>query len=201
MAHLFIVVEGVDGVGKTSVAKRLASEIGAKYILTPMAPLDEIRLQVSNSESVTLTKYINDLQDLRVRFCYYLWAVAHASHQIEKLLISNHVVCDRYISSTLAYHFALDSSLAYFNIDWLNILRPNHEYLLTVGDDEEWNRRLGVRPQQNRSDEYIENDLILLRRVEQEYRRLGLDVIDTSELTVDEVMWVILKKLDMRDKT
>ena len=195
MRHLFIVLEGVDGTGKTSVAKGLAKSLNAEYILTPMTPIDDIQVSLAPSTSIFLRQYVNDMRDLKVRFCYYLWAVTHASHRIREILESRSVVCDRYLSSTLAYHAALDPELTEFDVSKLNILRPDYEFLLTVSDEIEWQRRLGMRPNQNRGDEFIEKDRKLLRSVEQEYYRLGVEPIDTSQTNVDEVIQIILEKI------
>lgn len=40
----FIVIEGIDGTGKTSVARELAIMIDGKYLSTPVPPFDALPL-------------------------------------------------------------------------------------------------------------------------------------------------------------
>lgn len=194
MKNKFIVIEGVDGVGKTSAAKALAKAIGGEYVLTPMMPLDHIMVSLENG-STPINRFVNDLEDIHVRFTFYLWAVVHASHLIRELLKTTSVVCDRYISSTLAYHAALDPLLAGFDVSALNILDPDYEFFLTVQNDEEWHHRLHTREDQSRGDENIEGNWRLLRRVEEEYGRLLLKPIDTSGMTKEQVLGLLLMKI------
>lgn len=192
MKHTFIVLEGVDGTGKTSVAKSLAQKMNAEYVLTPMPPLDEILVPSATTEMIKLTHYINHLNDTHVRFCYYLWAVLHASHRIREILQTHDVICDRYIASTLAYHAALDPKLRNFEISKLDILRPDYEFMLTVSDDGERQNRLKKRPDQNRGDDFIEKDLQFLKTIEQEYLHLGIRPIETFGKSIDQVSNLLL---------
>lgn len=69
-----VAIEGVDGVGKTTLAKRFEQEFGYKYMYPVPAPLKSIR------------KRIEKLSNIEVRFWYYLasnvtlqqvWMIAH----------------------------------------------------------------------------------------------------------------------------
>ena len=80
-----ICIEGIDGTGKTSVARRLAREISATYYSTPPEPFRRIRKRVDRTA------------DPATRFFFYMSSVQRASGEINTLLHSGDVVCDRYI--------------------------------------------------------------------------------------------------------
>lgn len=90
--HLFVVVEGISGSGKTEISKRLAQQILAKYYATPPQPFSKMREEVDRKLS------------LESRFLFYLSSVAHASWEIGDLLKTQSVICDKYFWSTLCYH-------------------------------------------------------------------------------------------------
>src|SRR2546422_940162 len=94
-SHKLIVVEGIDGTGKTTVARRLATAIRAKYLRTPPPRFDSLR------------KYVDKEASVETRFLFYLCSVAYASDIIRRELTKRDVVCDRYLGTTLAYHRAL----------------------------------------------------------------------------------------------
>ena len=44
--HLFIAIEGVDGVGKTTCAKMLAKKLTARYYKTPSGIFEKVRIKI-----------------------------------------------------------------------------------------------------------------------------------------------------------
>ncbi len=93
MKKLFIVLEGLSGSGKSTLCKLLAAKLPAILISTPSPKISEIRKTI-------------DEGDLQTRFLYYLASVSYASEEIRRSLLTSHVICDRYILSTLCYHRA-----------------------------------------------------------------------------------------------
>lgn len=87
----FIIFEAIDGVGKSSIAKMLGSELGAMNCTSPQEPFRSYR------------NYF-DKSDPRVRFLFYLSANLALGKNIEKWTLTTPVVCDRYLLSTLAAH-------------------------------------------------------------------------------------------------
>jgi len=91
----FIALEGIDGSGKTTVCKLLSKKMKAYLYKTPSWPFANLR------------EIIDKTVDIKSRFYFYLSSVFHASAEIEELLKKRHVVCDRYILSTLCYRQTL----------------------------------------------------------------------------------------------
>jgi len=89
---VFVAIEGLDGCGKSTVARLLARRIQAFYYPTPPPLYRKIRHAVDGSHS-------------RVEhFHFYVAALIRASREIEMLLEQGPVVADRYLASTAAYH-------------------------------------------------------------------------------------------------
>ncbi len=118
--NTFIVVEGISGVGKTTVAQELAKKLNAIYIKTPITPLDKMRAEID-------TEYCSEAKAL-----YYLAGIAELSKRITKLLETTSVVVDKYIYSSLVYpkingvHFEIPT--------WANIRNPDYGFLVTVNE-------------------------------------------------------------------
>lgn len=103
----FIVIEGVDGSGKTTAAWKIARNLGAVYFKTPSGVWGHFR-------------NLADRHYSWLRFCYYFAATICASFQIRRLLKSRPVICDRFIHSTWAHHMAEGCRLP--EVDLLNML-------------------------------------------------------------------------------
>lgn len=178
--YLFICLEGVDCVGKTTVAQALAAELGAAYYKSPGGDYAERRFEVDRSYAP------------RERYLFYRDAVRYDSATIMELLKESSVVCDRYIYSTFAVHAALDPSLQTL-FESTNVLLPDHVFLL-VADEDVRIARLQARPFHSGSDD----DLALQRSAERYFREQGHTIIDTSALTVEQTKKGILRLLVAR---
>ncbi len=178
----FIVIEGIDGVGKTTCVPLLAEKIQAACYKIPSGLFKRTRAEIDASA------------DVQVRFSFYLTSVFHASIEIGKLLLSQNVVCDRYIFSTIAYHLALGADLFYLNIAKLPILWPDYSFYLCAREEVR-RRRMALRPGLSPSDVVLERDIELQRRVHQEFLKFPLTIIDNSDLNPDEVCKQILDLL------
>jgi len=101
---MFITLEGPEGSGKTSAAKRIVSELenlGYKVLFTREPGGTPIAEQIRN---VILDK-ANTKLDARAEALLY--AASRRQHLVEKVLPALNegkvVICDRYIDSSLAY--------------------------------------------------------------------------------------------------
>jgi dTMP kinase len=190
--HLFVVIEGVDGVGKTTIAKALAERMNGVYFRTPSPTLEEFARADTMGNVIYLRQYIDQFARVspRTRFVFYLFCVAEAVNHIRQLLKMQDVICDRFVASTLVYHRVLDPGLAAVDVAWAVELKPDHQFLLDIVDDYEHVRRLDGRLL--RSDKLLEQNLAFLNTVKSEFRQLGLHTIDTTGRSVASIVGEII---------
>lgn len=92
---MFIVIEGLDGVGKSTIAKTLAEAIGAEVLSTPGKEFNNIREQLDSI-------YKDNHQ---ARQLFYMSTVVSISDQVRELISKGqNVIVDRYWLSTQVYH-------------------------------------------------------------------------------------------------
>jgi len=90
----FIVLEGLDGVGKTTLAKGLAKELDGEYMSTPGEPFSDCR------------RFIIDAMgdDQLGRALFYASTVSvQGKRALEQVSSGRCVIMDRYWGSTVAY--------------------------------------------------------------------------------------------------
>ena len=170
--YVFISLDGVDGVGKTTVAKLLAADGSSQYHKSPTGPFAQLRKEV-DAHATPLERY-----------CFYRLAMQFDSVQISQLLETNSVVCDRYIASTAAYHIAMDARIRVIHND-AGLLKPHFAFLL--GARSEVRDKRILERAKVLSDVKLEGDSILLDRVAEIFMSFGLIHIDTSDMTAEEV--------------
>lgn len=88
----FVVVEGIDGSGKTTFCSKLSSDLaksGIKHWVTS-EPTQALRDKMASGYAPTLDDFIEDRK-------------AHAVEIKEALDRGEYVICDRYFFSTLVY--------------------------------------------------------------------------------------------------
>ena len=169
--NVFISLEGVDGTGKTSVAKILAADGTFQYYKSPNGAFSQLRAEV-------------DFHAMPIeRYCFYRLATQFDSSRIAEMLTSGPVVCDRYIASTAAYHFAMDARIKNIHTTE-NILQPDYSFLLG-SRPEIRDKRLCERAVKL-SDAKIEKDSTFLDRVAEIFMSFGLIYLDTSDTTAEE---------------
>jgi dTMP kinase len=160
--NIFIVFEGLSGSGKTTIAKKIAKMIGGIYYKTPPYPFSTIRNKID--------KYC----DYDSRFLFYLSSVNYASKNIEKLLESKPVVCDRYILTTICFHKVLGVNV---NNIKLSIIKPDFTFLITCKENERRKRIIYRGLTYNDKMEIkLKTDKFFLS----EYRKYNLLEIDNS---------------------
>lgn len=174
--NVFVSIDGVDGVGKTTVAKLLATDVSFQYHKSPAGPFAQLRKEVD--------AHANPLE----RYCFYRLATQFDSVQISRLLETNSVVCDRYIASTAAYHIAMDARIRVIHSD-AELLKPHFAFLL--GARSEIREKRILERAKVLSDAKLEGDSTLLDRVAEIFMSFGLTYIDTSDITAEEVATTI----------
>jgi len=176
LRNVFVSLEGVDGTGKTSVAKILATDGSFQYYKSPNGAFAQLRAEI-DAHATPIERY-----------CFYRLATQFDSSQIAEMLEKGPVVCDRYIASTAAYHFAMDARIR--NIHTIEgILQPDYSFLLGT--------RPKIRDKRLRertttcSDVKIERDSAFLNRVAEIFMSFGLIYMDTSDTTEEETASMI----------
>jgi len=94
-APKFLVIEGCNGVGKSTITQYLSARLGASTFHYP-PEFVSFRRDVHLDESVAPVP----------RVAYYLAATLHLSDLVRAQLKQSHVVCDRYLASPLALMIA-----------------------------------------------------------------------------------------------
>lgn len=176
LEHIFVSLDGVDGVGKTTVAKLLASDGSFQYYKSPAGPFAQLRKEV-DTHATPLERY-----------CFYRLATEFDSVQISRLLKTKSVVCDRYVASTVAYHIAMDARIRVIHND-AGLLKPHFAFLL--GARSEVRDKRILERAKVLSDAKIEGDSTLLDRVAEIFMSFGLTHIDTSDMTAEEIATTI----------
>jgi thymidylate kinase len=170
----FIVIEGLDGVGKTAVGTALAARLGGRYLHTPPELFGPIRAAVDRVASP------------QTRFLFYLSAVSYASQQFEEMLAQMTIVCDRYIASTIAYQGAMDDQLLEI-VRGVELLQPDITFYL-VADEAVRRRRLAARSKPCGHADQLLEDATYLARVDALYRaQPGIEVVDTTRSGIEEI--------------
>lgn len=176
----FVVIEGIDGCGKSTVARHLVSRLGEKAVLTREPTNTWIGSAVRMGHGRQISPYTDAL----------LFMADRARHTLrirEWLADGKIVVSDRYYHSTVAYQAAyLRSTFPGDAFRWLlesNLqisLKPDLTILLVL-PPEEGLRRISGRAEYSRFEK-----LDFLREVHRNYQRLAR--LDRSMVRVNALM-------------
>lgn len=172
LPHL-VVVESVDGVGKTTLAKKLRDAFGYGYLYPVPNPFAKIRQEVE------------DLSDMEARFWYYLGSNVALQRELKGLIASGaHIVLDRYVYSTVASHHAMGATVGCVNLSQVPFMTPDVAILLTCATEV---RNERIRRRGSESEEYIRRESPILDETERLLLKYPLQVIDTTFLNEDQV--------------
>ena len=189
MSNTFIVIEGLDATGKSTLTPRLAKGLGATLLNCPP------RLDAPDL-SCNLRAHF-DRRPPNQRRAYYRAANLIASEMAEVALKAGHVVMDRYWPSTVAFA-ALDSDSELVQ-EWQGsyppeLRKPDAVILLTV-DEENRMARMRGRGEHVTEEEQNLEDIAQREAVLREYRRFHPIEIDTSNRAPDTVLEIVIAVL------
>lgn len=191
MTGKFIVIEGLDATGKSTLVAKLAESLDATLLQCPP------RLEAPEFIDGDLRSHFDNRPSSQRR-AYYKAANLIASEQAEVVLQADHVVMDRYWTSTVAFA-ALDND-SDLDQEWQGryppeLRKPDIVILLTV-DEENRSKRMQDRGEPVTTEEHnLAADAARRETVLQVYRTFDPIEIDTSDLTPDAVLETVLAAL------
>jgi dTMP kinase len=189
----FIVLEGADLSGKTTIANLLAQSLDAKLLKSPPSPFEGIKQSV-----------LEDSAPL-ARFYYFLASNLQISKMANEIIADKQVICDRYLWSTIAYHSAIENispqDLVKFVEPLLQfMLMPNVVVYLTV------NRQSQLSRAKDKTDDRFQLDLLLSdkfqRKLNAAYEKTKNLIkvawleVDTSNLSISETLQEIVSGIN-----
>lgn len=185
MKNKFIVIEGLDYVGKTTIVSLLAERLNGITYKTPPNFFQKIRRMVN-------------LRNPKFRFYFFLTSLLLASLEIIFLKKRQHIICDRYIYTTMAYHKAagVDVSLGFRFWEYF-IFKPDRCFYLWARP-EILEKRMNSRKNNSSGDMIIKNNKELREKIHENFLEFKdlfrLEFIDTSEMNPKEIVDLILKQ-------
>ncbi|MEU0744779.1 thymidylate kinase [Streptomyces sp. NPDC006134] len=189
----FVVLEGISGIGKSTLARTLSARLGAASLHTVPDPHHPWCAAI-NAGCAALAQ-----------FAFYLSGVLHSTDLIRGYLADGGpVVADRYVSSVIAYHSAvheLDMGqvrelLAPF---WPYLVGPDRTFYLRC-NDQTLQARMSAKGDYNQDDHDMMTVPGRLERLRRNFDTLAAEdptavVVDTGDQTPDELADTILGHL------
>ncbi len=191
MTGKFIVIEGLDATGKSTLVEKLTKRLNVTLLKCPP------RLEAPDLSDADLRSYFDNRPPLQRR-AYYRAANLIASEQAEIALQDGHVVMDRYWTSTVAFT-ALDDD-SDLDQEWQGryppeLRKPDVVILLTVDEKNRTKRMRGRGELITDEERNLAEDVAHREAVLRVYRRFDPIGIDTSDRDPDTVLDMVITAL------
>ena len=185
IAPVSVVLEGLDGVGKTTVAQVLAMRLSASHKSTPPEQMRSYRSWFTTQE------------DTAMRKAYYMVGNFMAGNDMKTEVDNGRsIVVDRYYASTMSYIHGKtnidepvpDSSDTIFS--WpVELYKPDFMFVLVLPETDRVARRASrVTVAENAEEKMLRENPRICERINAMYARFGCTVVNiTATESVDEV--------------
>ena len=174
-APVFVVLEGLSGTGKSTIAPLLARALDADL------------LDTLNDAFEPLRRHVDACRSTPARVHFWLAVNYLASDAVSsRLRAGRSVVMESYFDRTIATHAAMDLALMPA-IDWSRARRPDRVLVLTASPQERATR-LRCRPAHRDRDYWYQLQEQHIERSEAYYAASGADMIDTTGKTPEQVV-------------
>lgn len=195
MNNKFIVLEGIDGSGKSSIGKMFEEKHGIKFIQTPGKNLDLVRTYIETRDPLT-------------RLLFYYAGNYDTGNTIRELLKTTSVVCDRYFYTTIIYFSIFNGCSLKDSLELMKNINekmffPDIVIYLKIPNEIRIERLMKRGGEQKITDKYFLKHLDRCKKAEELYMELMHHMSDKvqnciidSSGTVDETCRLILEKLD-----
>jgi dTMP kinase len=179
-----IVLEGIDGVGKTTIAHELKKILKKKGI--PVILYEDYEIKHTN---FNVLKPLVKKMPIVGSHLFYLSSAIYKSQVISKLLKEKWVICDRYYFSSVAYHKTNGSNLEVSSLN--DILLPDYGFLLTV-DESIRRKRIMQKTHITKSDLIPKKPGLTPYVMENYLKEMNLIEIDNS-ISIKETLQTIIE--------
>ena len=193
---MFIVFEGIDGVGKTSLAQKLSHQLNYKFIETPLSELMFNNPQIY----AKVVDYIHSYLPGFLRAWFYSFSNLYLSEKYcqEHSTNQRNLIINRYVVSNFAYNS--DNYTGNFFANLFQFLAKPDLTIYFTADLETIKQRISNR---NKDDkdllqvEYNKNvrEPLMLNFLKQNYNAKQVAIINTTNLNLDEVYKKIMDRI------
>jgi len=135
----FIVIEGLDGSGKSTVTKLLAEHFNSKSLPTIITCEPTTNNPIGNLIQNIISGEVKNIDNETLALLFAADRHHHLANEIIPTLAHSHVICDRYYHSSMAYQGIDPASLKRviaYNQTAMDIRRPDIVFFLNVSPDE-----------------------------------------------------------------
>ena len=198
---MFIVFEGIDGVGKTSLAQKLSHQLNYKFIETPLSELMFNNPQIY----AKVVDYIHSYLPGFLRAWFYSFSNLYLSEKYcqEHSTNQRNLITNRYVVSNFAYNS--DNYTGNFFANLFQFLAKPDLTIYLTADLETIKQRISNR---NKDDkdllqvEYNKNvrEPLMLNFLKQNYDVKQVAIINTTNLNLHEVYKSIMDRIQKIQK-
>jgi len=181
----FIVIEGLDATGKSTLVEKLCSDLSADLLSCP---------PIITSKQIDLRSHFDNCDAVQRR-AFYRFANLLASEQAKEALQFNDVIMDRYWTSTAAFS-AMDDGFEHdvpFGEYPPEIMPPHILILLIVNEENRLLRMSGRGEAETAEEAKLAQDSEKRQQVLANYKTFDPYIIDTSNLSPGQVLAAALK--------